>query len=42
MVINEFDKDIHAKYLSHEDINNLKGLEVEIVFKWKVGRFTCV
>ena len=34
---NDFDKDIHAKYLSHEDLSNLKGLEVEIVFKWKLG-----
>jgi hypothetical protein len=24
-------------YLSHEDENNLKGLEVEMVFKWKLG-----
>ena len=34
---NEFDKDIHAKYLNHEDIRNLKGLEVEMIFKWKLG-----
>ena len=34
---NDFDKDIHTKYLSHEDENNLKGLEVEMVFKWKLG-----
>ena len=34
---NDFDKDIHIKYLSHEDENNLKGLEVEMVFKWKLG-----
>ena len=33
----DFDKDIHKKYLTHEDINNLKGLEVEMVFKWKLG-----
>ena len=34
---NNFDKNIHEQYLSHEDINNLKGLEVEMIFKWKLG-----
>ena len=34
---NDFDKEMHAKYLGHEDINNLKGLEVEMIFKWKLG-----
>ena len=33
----EFDEDIYKKYLTHEDINNLKGLEVELIFKWKIG-----
>ena len=33
----EFDKKTHLNYLAHEDINNLKGLEVELIFKWKVG-----
>ncbi len=33
----DFDKDIHKKYLSHENIKNLKGLEVEMIFKWKLG-----
>tara|TARA_B100000963_G_scaffold222978_1_gene194366 strand:+ start:505 stop:1203 length:699 start_codon:yes stop_codon:yes gene_type:complete len=33
----DFNKDIHAEYLSHEDINNLKGLEVEMIFEWKLG-----
>ena len=33
----DFDKAIYEKYLSHEDINNLKGLEVDLVFKWKLG-----
>ena len=32
-----FDKDIHKKYLSHIDINNLKGLKVEMIYKWKIG-----
>ena len=33
----DFDQEIHQSYLSHEDINNLKGLEVDLIFKWKVG-----
>ena len=32
-----FDKKIHQTYLQHENINNLKGLEVELVYKWEVG-----
>ena len=35
--VEEFDKEIHRKYLSHIDINNLKGLKVELVYEWKVG-----
>ena len=33
----DFDKETHSNYLAHEDINNLKGLEVELIFKWKIG-----
>ena len=33
----EFDKEFHKKYLTHIDINNLKGMEVEMVYEWKVG-----
>ena len=33
----DFDKNFHKKYLNHIDINNLKGLEVETVYNWKVG-----
>ena len=33
----EFDKKTHSHYLEHEDINNLKGLDVELIFKWKIG-----
>ena len=33
----EFDKALHEKYLSHIDINNLKGMEIEYVYHWKVG-----
>jgi len=32
-----FDEKIHKKYLTHENINNLKGLEVELIFEWKLG-----
>ena len=32
-----FDKEIHSKYLKHENIDNLKGLEVELIYKWEVG-----
>ena len=34
---NEFDKNIHTQYLAHEDLRNLRGLEVEMIFKWKLG-----
>jgi len=33
----EFDKEIYQKYLTHIDINNLKGLKVELIYRWKVG-----
>ena len=33
----DFDKKLHEKYLTHIDINNLKGLEIELVYEWKVG-----
>tara|TARA_Y100000590_G_C15732297_1_gene1017455 strand:+ start:2538 stop:3236 length:699 start_codon:yes stop_codon:yes gene_type:complete len=32
-----FDKEIHKKYLSHIDINNLKGLKVDLIYEWKLG-----
>tara|TARA_B100001248_G_scaffold179191_1_gene136260 strand:- start:15183 stop:15887 length:705 start_codon:yes stop_codon:yes gene_type:complete len=32
-----FDKEIHKKYLQHEKIENLKGLEVELIYDWEVG-----
>ena len=32
-----FDKEVHEKYLKHENIDNLKGLEVELIYKWEVG-----
>ena len=33
----EFDKEIHQKYLPHIDINNLKGLKIELIYNWKIG-----
>ena len=32
-----FDREIHQKYLTHIDINNLKGLKIELIYKWKIG-----
>ena len=33
----EFDQEMYRKYLTHIDINNLKGLKVELIYDWKVG-----
>ncbi len=33
----QFDPQIHKDYLAHENIENLKGLEVEYIYKWEVG-----
>ena len=32
-----FNKEIHNKFLQHEDIENLKGLEIEKIYEWKLG-----
>ena len=32
-----FNKKIHEKYLKHENIDNLKGLEVELIYEWEIG-----
>ena len=32
-----FDKTMFDKYLKHEDINNLRGLEIELVYEWNLG-----
>ena len=32
-----FDKDIQEKYLTHENLENLRGLEVELIYKWEIG-----
>ena len=32
-----FDKFSHKTFLSHENIDNLKGLEIDLVYEWKLG-----
>tara|TARA_Y100001970_G_C14226017_1_gene855729 strand:+ start:560 stop:1255 length:696 start_codon:yes stop_codon:yes gene_type:complete len=32
-----FDKDMYKRYLQHEEIDNLKGMEIEMVYKWRLG-----
>ena len=32
-----FEKNMHEKYLKHEEIENLKGMEIEMVYKWRLG-----
>ena len=32
-----FNKEIHKKYVNHEKIENLVGLEVELIYEWEVG-----
>ena len=32
-----FDKNIHNMYLKHEKIENLIGLEVELIYEWEIG-----
>ena len=32
-----FDEKSHKKYLNHEKIENLIGLEVELVYEWELG-----
>ncbi len=32
-----FDKKIHNNFLSHDNKENFKGLEVDLIFKWKLG-----
>ena len=33
----QFDEKIHKKYLNHERIENLAGLEIELIYEWEVG-----
>ena len=32
-----FDAKIHKKYLRHEKIENLSGLEIELIYEWEIG-----
>mgnify|MGYP001261136576 CR=1 FL=1 len=32
-----FDVSLHQKYLTHEKIENLAGLEIEFVYEWEIG-----
>ena len=32
-----FNNQIHKKYLNHEKIENLIGLEIELVYEWEIG-----
>ena len=32
-----FKKEDHAKYLKHEKIDNLSGLEIDLVYEWELG-----
>ena len=32
-----FDEQAHKKYLKHEKIENLVGLEIDLVYEWEVG-----
>ena len=32
-----FDLQLHKKYLNHEKIENLAGLEVELIYEWELG-----
>ena len=33
----DFDMNLYKKYLRHENIDNLKGLKILMVYKWKIG-----
>ena len=32
-----FKKEVHEKYLKHEKIENLSGLEIDLVYEWELG-----
>ncbi len=32
-----FDQEDHGKFLKHEDIKNLSGLEIDLVYEWELG-----
>ena len=33
----DFSKKDHEKYLGHEKIENLSGLEIDMVYEWEIG-----
>ena len=33
----DFNKEDHEKYLKHEKIQNLSGLEIDLVYEWELG-----
>ena len=33
----DFNKEDHKKYLKHEKIENLSGLEIDLVYEWELG-----
>ena len=32
-----FDQESHKKFLKHEDIENLSGLEIDLIYEWELG-----
>ena len=32
-----FNKEDHEKYLKHEKLDNLSGLEIDLVYEWEIG-----
>ena len=32
-----FNRDMHERYLKHEELDNLKGMEIELIYKWRLG-----
>ncbi len=32
-----FNKEYHEKYLKHENIDNLSGLEIDLIYEWEIG-----
>ena len=32
-----FDQDLYKKYLNHEKLENLSGLELELIYEWEIG-----
>lgn len=32
-----FDGEMHKKFLNHEKIENLAGLEIELIYEWEIG-----